>query len=169
MPVLRCGLLPLRPFFKTTRVVCTSGALVLLAGCAADKPPSYVGGSSAQQFAAAQARKVEMEDDGQPVQSPPVRSMRAEDDDPSQPWSPNYGGPAEKTAKVGRVPAVPNFKAPSPYIPTQVDAGAQPVTVRRISTTAMPGSSHGTLTRLSNQDADLIMAQAINAHEMRRQ
>ena len=169
MSVLRCGFSPLSSSFKAARTLCAVVPIALLAGCAADKPPSYVNGPSAQQMAAAAARKVEIEDDGQPVQSPPARPVRAEEDDPSQPWSPNYGGSAERSNKVGRAPAVPAFNAPNPYIPTQVDAGVPPVGLQRISTRATALTSTGALTRLSDQDADNVMAQAINAHEMRRQ
>ncbi len=119
-----------------------------LAGCASEKPPSYVQGPPVH------IQKVEMEDDGQPVQAPPARRVRAEEDDPSQPWSPNYGGPAKPNAGTLVMPAP--LRAPNPYVPAQVDAA----TVKPVST--------GTLTRLSEADAEMVMALAINAHEMRR-
>ena len=121
-------------------------------------------GPTAQQMAAVQARKVEIEDDGQPVQSPPARAMRAEEDDPSQPWSPNYGSGATTGAKPRMVPAAPAFGAPHPYLPTQVDAEAPRPGLQRISSIA----NTGTLTRLSEAEADYLMAQAINAQEARR-
>lgn len=37
---------------------------------------------------------VEMEDDGRPAQLPPRVGVANAPDDPSEPWSPNYGGPA---------------------------------------------------------------------------
>ncbi|MEQ1697941.1 MAG: adhesin [Hyphomicrobiaceae bacterium] len=37
---------------------------------------------------------VEMEDDGRPAQLPPRAGVANVKDDPSEPWSPNYGGPA---------------------------------------------------------------------------
>jgi hypothetical protein len=33
----------------------------------------------------------DMEDDGIPAQTPPMKDIRNHKDDPSQPWSPNYG------------------------------------------------------------------------------
>ena len=129
---------------------CVIGPLAVVAGCATNKP-SYVAGPS-QQMAAAHPPKVEMEDDGQPVQPPPARAFRPEEDDPSQPWSPNYG--------KGVSPAVPS-RAPNPKLPKQVDAAVtpmpQPVALR----------STGSLTSMTETAADAVVMQAINAHEMR--
>jgi hypothetical protein len=150
MSVLRWREVPLRHVSRMVFGLCVLPTL-LLGSCASDKA-SHVQGPADQQFAA-QARKVEMEDDGQPVQSPPVRTMRAEEDDPTQPWSPNYGSPAPLQPKPGLPAVVP--RSPNPYAPAQVDAAAKVVTT-------------GSLTRLSEAEADMIIAQAINAHEMRR-
>lgn len=126
-----------------------AGSLALVAGCASEKNPNYVSGPMAQRMAAAPPHKVEMEDDGEPVQAPPVRRMRPEEDDPSQPWSPNYGrGGAAST------PQPPL----STRLPKQVDAA---VTDQRASTSS--------LTSLSSTEADALIAQAITAQEMRQQ
>jgi hypothetical protein len=50
---------------------------------------------------------VEMEDDGRPAQLPPRTGVANVKDDPSEPWSPNYGGPAIKPVK----PATAEVKA----------------------------------------------------------
>ena len=71
----RCGLL---------------GVALLLAGCAS-KPPTA---SPAGVNTSVQTAKVEIEDDGLPAQVAP-RYRRSSPDDPSQPWSPNYGGPSD--------------------------------------------------------------------------
>lgn len=148
MSVLRCKVPARHLRWLAVAVMTVQGGL--LSGCASDKA-SHVKGPTDQQLA--QIRKVEMEDDGQPVQSPPARAMRAEEDDPTQPWSPNYGGPAPTRPMPAAPAATP--RAPSPYVPVQVDAAAN------VTTT-------GSLTRLSDEEADLVIAQAINAHEMRR-
>lgn len=150
MSVLRRRGVPLRHVSRVVVGLCVLPT-VLLGSCASDKA-SHVQGPAEQQFAA-QIRKVEIEDDGQPVQSPPVRTMRAEEDDPTQPWSPNYGGPTPVQPKTSPPAAMPRL--PNPYAPTQTDAAAKVVRT-------------GSLTRLSEAEADLIIAQAINAHEMRR-
>lgn len=72
----------------------------LAAGCSA-KSPTY-GGSvnvySWNQYAGPRTmsapvqRVAEMEDDGLPVQDAPPARIRQIPDDPSQPWSRNYGG-----------------------------------------------------------------------------
>ena len=143
MSLLRHGLEPSK-LLSLAACACLSAAASLLSGCASDKPPSYVQGPSPQQLAA--IRKVEIEDDGQPVQAPPARAISAEEDDPSQPWSRNYGGSGLPAPGRTIVPATPS----QPYV-------------------APAPRSTGTLTRLSEVDADLVMAQAISAHEMRRQ
>lgn len=170
MPSLRYGKMPSK-ILSLAAGACLLAPVVLLSGCASDQPPSYVQGPSAQQLAAVQARKVEIEDDGQPVQPPPARAVRPEEDDPTQPWSPNYGGnrPAQTTG--GRTPSAP-VRSPSPYVPTQVDAAAasllRPVLHHQDTDSAVNSASTGSLTRLSDADADTIMAQAINAQEWRR-
>jgi len=107
-----------------------------------------VHGSGSHQMAAI-PHKVEIEDDGQPVQPPPARAMRPEEDDPSQPWSPNYG--------QGGAPAVPSApaRAVSPQLPKQVDAyipAPTPATYQPAVT------STGSLTRLSDNEADAVIA-----------
>ncbi len=37
------------------------------------------------------AVKEDLEDDGLAAQTPPQKSIRTQHDDPTQPWSPNYG------------------------------------------------------------------------------
>ena len=157
MVALRQGRWPQKLLLLAARLS-VAGPLALVAGCASDKP-SHVSGPMAQ-TAAAQPAKIELEDDGAPVQPPPARATRPEEDDPSQPWSPNYGGAA----------SVPQ-PAPNPRLPRQVDAstadGPQLVTVHGSYTASAPAST-GALTNLSARDADAVIAQAINAQETRR-
>ena len=47
---------------------------------------------------------VEMEDDGRPAQLPPRIGVANVKDDPSEPWSPNYGGPALKLVRPVAAP-----------------------------------------------------------------
>lgn len=74
---------------RATLLVATVSALVL-AGCA----------TQSENYGAAQ---VAMEDDGLPAQIPPLRRAKPEQDDPSEPFSLNYGPP----------PQVQNNKQPS--------------------------------------------------------
>ena len=83
------------------------GLAVVAAGCASKhashEPPARVAGPAGAPQAA-WATKVEIEDDGLPVQLAP-RHRPATPDDPSEPWSPNYGkGRAPKTAAPMRAP-----------------------------------------------------------------
>lgn len=131
------------------RPLVLGAVVVALSGCAANKEPSYVRGPVSQQMAAAEPRKVEMEADGLPVQTPPARRMRPDEDDPTQPWSPNYGkGSAAEPV------------APQRAMPKQIDAMLRPAVV--------PASSGG-LRAMSEDEADAIMQSAIAIHEMRNQ
>lgn len=62
---------------------------------------SYAGGPRGQPPAPI---PVEMEDDGRPAQLPPRANIANVKDDPSQPWSPNYGGPALKPVRPAAAP-----------------------------------------------------------------
>ena len=71
------------------------------AGCGHTSEPTqptwYAGNSYAgapRQTAAAVPIPVEMEDDGRPAQLPPRADVPRTADNPNEPWSPNYGGPA---------------------------------------------------------------------------
>ena len=122
--------------------VCVIGLTVVASGCASKEGPRYAGAAMPQQVSERQW-KVEIEEDGKPAQAPPVRRMRPDEDDPTQPWSPNYG-------RSGSSPAAPapQDKAPRTPWPKPVEAA-----VRRPITDA---------------DADDLVARAVNAHEMRR-
>ncbi|HRK19531.1 MAG TPA: hypothetical protein PK970_11285 [Hyphomicrobiaceae bacterium] len=149
MSAYRIGREPKSILPSAARAFVFGAVAVAVTGCAANKQPSYVRGPDYQQMAAAQTRPVEMEDDGIPVQTPPVRAMKPEEDDPTQPWSPNYG--------KGRSadPALPSRPAPR-----QVEAALRP--------SLMPASS-GALRAMSEDEADAIMQSAIAIHEMRNQ
>lgn len=64
--------------------------LISAAGCAADNEAYYAG--SPPPAYVAQGPAVQMEADGLPVQAAPSARIRAMPDDPTQPYSPNYGG-----------------------------------------------------------------------------
>ena len=96
---------------------------MLAAGCAHQtqyQEPSYNAGGPRPVAAKPVA---EMEDDGRPGQLPPRAEARQVRDDPTQPWSPNYGGPAQKPLRA---------QAP------QTAPVAQPVTARRVAMATDP-------------------------------
>ena len=73
-------------------------AALSVAGCASDaemrrEREAYVRHVQAQQQAMAgeRIREVELEADGLPSQTAPLANRRIEPDDPSEPFSPNYG------------------------------------------------------------------------------
>lgn len=133
------------------------GLAVLAAGCASKQASTYPGDRLAgpvpeHHRQAAWTPKVEIEDDGLPAQLAP-RHRPPVSDDPSEPWSPNYG--TQPRAKPETSPA----KA----------AGAAPVMRGQVhgSDTA-PGLNGRSPTRLSDLDEDAIIRRAIAEHEMRR-
>lgn len=85
-----------RGFFVREVRARAAAAIILLplAGCATS--PESSGHMAAMSVAGqpvrvATAPPIELEDDGLPAQSPPRIRKRAEPDDPSEPFSPNYG------------------------------------------------------------------------------
>jgi len=96
------------------------------AGCAtttAYNQPSWVAGGpppaprvdAETVIAKAKEQTPATEEDGLPSQLPPRTAARALPDDPSQPWSPNYGGPATKKTAIS---------APSPAASQAQDQSA---------------------------------------------
>jgi hypothetical protein len=96
------------------------GLAVVLAGCAT----SSAGETSAAR-SQVRAERAEMEDDGMPAQVAPVSSIRQQPDDPSEPFSRNYGprpaalaGPparmssAEEEALIARAIAAHEMRRP---------------------------------------------------------
>jgi hypothetical protein len=152
MVLLRHGFAPLSWSSKAARV-CVIGPLLLVAGCASNQQASYVNGPGSR---IAVAPKVEMEDDGKPVQPPPARAINPAEDDPTQPWSPNYGkgGTAPSPSRATTPPKHDEATLPPPI----QNAVWQPT-----------GTSTSSLTRLDDRAAEQMIAQAINAHEMRKQ
>ena len=70
---------------------------------------------------AAPSAPVEMEDDGRPAQIPPSLAAHNLPDDPREPWSRNYGGPAMTAGRA----AVPSPKPPTAAVQT-AQAAAKP-------------------------------------------
>lgn len=73
------------------------------------------------------AAAVEVEDDGLPSQTPPPARIRQAADDPTEPFSRNYGGAnpsqrpiSERAAETRDAPAP--VKAPAPVIPADLPA-----------------------------------------------
>ena len=107
------------------RILARSSALALalaVGACAsgqADRaPPSSVAGPIAH------AAPAELEDDGLPAQTPPTYRAATEPDDPSEPFSPNYGNgsrdpvPAMRKADASPIPAAATTKLAGQLAPT---------------------------------------------------
>ncbi len=117
-------------------------AALCLGGCASKQasydPPARVAGPAALHGQGAWQVKVEIEDDGLPSQLAPRHRPPAEDD-PNEPWSPNYG------KRAAKILAEPVATEPAPRVK---QPARQQVTV---------------------MDEDAIIRRAIAEHEIRRQ
>jgi hypothetical protein len=126
------------------------GAAVLLSACASTAERRYAGAyPPPPQPVHDRGWTTEVEEDGKPAQVPPIRRMRPEEDDPTQPWSPNYGS---------REPLPPTVPAPRPTtwprpIQTSGEAGLPGMVAPR---------------RLAEAEAEAVIARAITAHETRK-
>jgi hypothetical protein len=158
MRVSRCGSLPLSTPLSAARF-CVIGLAAVVSGCAAHQAPSYVHGpgtqSRPQQMAA--VAKDDLEDDGRPAQVPPLQRSIPEEDDPTQPWSPNYGGPNTAPNQPSVLKPKPQPKSRGKTYDAMIDPAA-PIPA------PMPAA-----VRMSRADEDSIIARAISAHEMRNQ
>jgi hypothetical protein len=139
-----------RPHLGRLPLVAIAVASLSLAGCASNG--QHYQSSGVTRHAAVQPPvprpKVEIEDDGKPVQSPPARVMRPDEDDPSQPWSPNYGrGSAQPPKRVAEAIVAP------PRIPA--------------TTTQPPRPDFHPAQRPLSEDE--IIARAVAQHEMAAQ
>ncbi|MGQ0458037.1 MAG: adhesin [Hyphomicrobium sp.] len=91
-------------------------ALLALAGCATH--PNQYAQTATPPTRVAHAM-YEVEDDGLPVQTPPPARIRDAPDEPSEPFSRNYGGPNPSATKAPRAKtaAAPPPKQPEPVLP----------------------------------------------------
>ena len=148
-----------------------AGAIVVVAlsaaGCASNKAPSYVAGPPMSQAAkrVAVATPADVEDDGRPAQVVPGARHPRVPDDPTQPWSPNYGGPA--SPKVQPTPTqIQRPQQPTRRPKTQDTAGPAPMPVPLPAPprTAMMQPRHVPVSAVAVDD---VVVRAIAAHEMR--
>lgn len=139
------------PFGAFVRLLARAGVLVsiglLVSACAASHTsydaPANVGAGNSGQVAMSAPSQVELEEDGVAVQAPPRRRENAEPDDPSEPFSPNYG------------PAPEGSSDPHPNTPAR-RATLAPTLAYRSRTTPM-----------TDAEANDIIVQAMIAHEQR--
>lgn len=130
-------------------VVATIVSALALAGCAASQQTKDYQSYSGAPYPGDPPRRVAIakppaapviEGDGLPTQAAPMLRPNREPDDPSEPFSPNYGPPpASVTREAPRPPAQPKQPVAAP--------------MRRAA--------------ITEAEADAIVAQAIVAHEVR--
>ncbi len=136
-------------FLATSKVVIERSAKSVLAiclvvgvGACSTKPPSYSHGNphvyswsvagGPRTMSEPPQRVVELEDDGLPVQDAPPARIRNVPDDPSEPFSPNYGGPAPQRATLVHAGTADDGDGyPVPMSPAEAGVRAIPPTVSR--------------------------------------
>lgn len=113
---------------RAATLAITAAAVISLSGCA-NQTAQYPS-SSAQVAQAA----IDVEDDGLPAQTPPSPSIREKAVDPSEPYSPNYGGANPSATAIHQADDTPatHEANPSPKIPNDL-----PPAFRRQLVTAM--------------------------------
>lgn len=85
--------------------IALAGALGLAGGCASSQSNQAAQGY-AQPSQVAAAPPVDVEADGKAAQVPPPARRVQEPDDPSEPWSPNYGSRPPRRPVADQAPAV---------------------------------------------------------------
>jgi hypothetical protein len=97
-----------------------TGLLLLIAlasgGCSTaqhTRQHAAITANEPQRVAVETMRKPDLEDDGMEAQVPPPPSIRLAPDDPSEPFSPNYGQPATSPAAAPAKPATEPRPGPS--------------------------------------------------------
>jgi hypothetical protein len=122
MFVLASGRWPVKALRGAVFPLIAGAAAISTAGCAADNEAYYAG--SPPPAYVAQGPAVQMEADGLPVQAAPSERIRAMPDDPTQPYSPNYGG--ANPADVRSAPATVKRSNDTASIPMPIPADLPP-------------------------------------------
>ena len=102
------------PFLITALAICQ-------AGCASNNV--YYAKEPAVAAYVAKAPTADVEADGLPTQPPPSMRIRQMPDDPSEPYSRNYGGPNPATADAAPVDAQNPVRVAKAAIPADLPAG----------------------------------------------
>lgn len=117
-----------RPMRSRPLAVCLViiGSALLMSGCSSTRTPAS--GAAVYSWLLSEPPpppafpvKRDLEDDGMEAQSPPSSHVRLMPDDPTQPWSRNYGGPRAAEA----ISASPVYTGEPQKAPVQ-GAGAGP-------------------------------------------
>jgi hypothetical protein len=96
-------------------------AAMCAAGCAADNNIYYASSPAVAGYVA-QAPSVQVEDDGLPSQAPPSARIRQMPDDPSEPYSRNYGGQNPGVREPASAKPAAQAAAAEPVIPEDLPA-----------------------------------------------
>lgn len=115
MCACEAGLKPARNYRGLSARAAIAVLLAALGGCASDQHSSSAAYGRAN-IAIAHAT-IDVEDDGLPAQSPPSRGLRYAPDDPSEPFSRNYGGVNPSATGVPAAAGPAPQHHPGPNIP----------------------------------------------------
>lgn len=107
-------------------VVCcfALAAFVGLGGCASTQAPRYSSETTAPAPRVVAQAAPAVEDDGLPAQTPPPAHIRQLPDDPSEPFSPNYGGGNPATLDAAAKAHEPAPARPFVHVPVPDDLPA---------------------------------------------
>lgn len=115
MFAFKAGSLPAHHYRAFAARAAAAALMAALGGCASDQYQTSAGYAPAEPRVAQAV--VDVEDDGLPAQTPPQVSARQSADDPSEPFSRNYGGVNPSAMAVPGARAPVRQHAPQPDIP----------------------------------------------------
>lgn len=115
MFALHAGPEPARNFRAYAARAALAAILAALGGCASNENTANYSGANVRVAQAA----TEIESDGLPAQTPPPRTIRDAPDDPSEPYSPNYGGINPSATMLPLQEEVP-VNRPAPKLPSDL-------------------------------------------------
>lgn len=114
MCAFEAGPKPVRNYRGLSARAAMAALLAMLGGCASEQHQSAAPYGRANITV---AHTIDVEDDGLPAQSPPNKSARYAPDDPSEPYSRNYGGVNPSATGVPAAAGPAPQQHPVPDIP----------------------------------------------------
>lgn len=108
-----------KPAVTRAALICgLQTTLALVIGGCAETQPYYAEAPAVAAYVA--EAPAEVEGDGLPTQAAPPMRIRGSADDPSQPFSPNYGGKNPSAEKPESASRQAEMETPKAYIPTDL-------------------------------------------------
>lgn len=119
MFALVSGIVPAKIFRAAVAPLLVTALAICQAGCASDSNAYYAKAPAVAAYVA-KAPVAEVEADGLPTQPPPSMRIRQMPDDPSEPYSRNYGGPNPAAADAAATGTQKRVRVAKAVIPADL-------------------------------------------------